>query len=53
MKIFCPLYGGECHGDECVVWGKFYTVNQQTGKPTGDDAGEGCQWFNKVLKQRR
>ena len=50
-KVFCPLYGGECKGTNCIVWGRFMTVNPATGKPTGEQAGEGCMWFNKILKR--
>lgn len=50
-KIFCPLYGGECRKQECVVWTTFPIVNPKTGQPTGQVGGEGCAWFGKVLAQ--
>jgi len=50
-KPLCPFTAKPCTEERCVVWGKFLIRNPQTGLPTGEAAGDGCVFFNKVLKE--
>ena len=52
-KLLCPFTSKPCVEEKCVVWGRFLTVNPKTGQPTGDPAGEGCVFFNKIMKEAK